>query len=156
MYTEKEFYLTRDGLKKAKREYEELFDLRKKKSNGDAPELLHSEDLNPEYLSYLEDIELLENRIAELEDIIKNAKIISSPTNKKDKEKVGLGSFVSLEVDGIKDDFQIVGTFEANPSLGRISNESPVGKALIGKKEGEEIILSSPIKTRYKIKKIKY
>jgi transcription elongation factor GreA len=50
----------------------------------------------------------------------------------------------------------IVGTLEANPSEGRISIESPVGKALLGKKVGDEVIITSPIKIVYKIKKIKY
>ena len=50
----------------------------------------------------------------------------------------------------------IVGTLEANPSLGKISNESPVGKALLGRRVGDEVIISSPIKTVYKIKGIKY
>jgi transcription elongation factor GreA len=63
---------------------------------------------------------------------------------------------VVVEVNGEEDEFQIVGTLEANPLLGKISNESPVGSALMGKKVGDEIIISSPVKTVYKIKKIKY
>jgi transcription elongation factor GreA len=50
----------------------------------------------------------------------------------------------------------IVGTLEANPSEGKISNESPVGKALLGKKVGDEIVITSPINVKYKIKKIRY
>ena len=70
---------------------------------------------------------------------------------------IGLGAKVIVEIDHeAKDEFTIVGTLEANPALGNISNESPVGKALLGHKVGEEIIISSPIKTFYKIKKIKY
>jgi transcription elongation factor GreA len=63
---------------------------------------------------------------------------------------------VFLDIDGETDEFRIVGSVEANPSLGLISNESPVGKALLGRRVGEEVIISSPIKTRYKIKKIRY
>jgi len=155
MNLENKFYLTKNGLKKAKEEYRDLVELRKKKSKGDAPELLHSEELNPEYMSFLEDVELLENRIADLDNVLKNYEIISPPSKEKRKE-IHLGAKVSLEIDGEKDEFEIVGTFEANPSLGKISDDSPVGKYLIGRKEGEEFIMSSAIKTSYKIKKIKY
>jgi transcription elongation factor GreA len=75
----------------------------------------------------------------------------------KDKQKIiSLGAKVKIEVDGQRDEFTLVGTLEANPALGRISNESPVGKALLGHKVGEEVSVSSPIKTTYKIKSIKY
>ncbi|MDD2913150.1 MAG: GreA/GreB family elongation factor [Candidatus Pacebacteria bacterium] len=155
MYLEKKFYLTKKGLEKAKKEHEGLLDIKRRKIKGEAPELLHSEDLNPEYLSYLEDMELLDGRIAELELILKNAQIILPP-KKEDKEKIMPGAKVLLEIDGLEDEFEIVGSFEANPSLGKISNESPVGKALLGRQAGEEFVISSPIKTAYKIKKIKY
>jgi transcription elongation factor GreA len=61
-----------------------------------------------------------------------------------------------VEVDGQIDEFTILGTLEANPSIGKISNESPVGRALLSHKAGEEIIISSNIKTIYKIKEIRY
>ncbi len=155
MYQEKKFYLTKNGLKKAEKEQKELIELRKRKTKGEAPEFLHSEDLNPEYLSYLEDIEKLDGRIAELEHILKNVEIISTPPKDK-RDEITVGAKVVLEVDGNSDKFEIVGTFESNPSLGKISNESPVGKALLGHKVGEEIVISSPIKTVYKIKRVEY
>lgn len=155
MYSEKKFYLTKEGLKKAKEEYKNLSELRILKSKGEAPELLHSEELNPEYMSFLEDVELLENRISELDLVLKNYEMISLPPKDKRKE-IHIGAKVSLEIDGEKDEFEIVGTFEANPSLGKISDDSPVGKLLLGRKEGEEFVMSSLIKTSYKIRKIKY
>ena len=63
---------------------------------------------------------------------------------------------VKIDVDGQKDEFVIVGTLEANPALGKISNESPVGKALLGHKIGDEVLVSSPAEIKYKIKNIKY
>ncbi len=54
------------------------------------------------------------------------------------------------------DEYEIVGTLEANPALGKISNESPVGRALLGHKVGEEVVVQSPLKIKYKILKIKY
>jgi transcription elongation factor GreA len=67
-----------------------------------------------------------------------------------------LGATVLCEVDGETAEFQIVGTLESQPLLGKISNESPVGKALLGHKVGETVVVSSTMKTRYKIVKVWY
>ena len=69
---------------------------------------------------------------------------------------VNLGATVLVEVDGQNDEFMIVGSLEANPAIGKISNESPVGRMLLGHRVGDEVVVSSPIQTVYKIKKIKY
>ncbi len=154
MTEEKKFYLTKEGLEKIKKEYEILKGLKAAKIKGEIPKIWESEDLNSEYLLFQEDLSLLETKINELENVLKNNEIIKTPS--KDKQNViNLGAKILVEVDGEKDEFTIVGTLEANPSLGRISNESPVGKALIDHKTGDEVIISSPIKTTYKIKKIK-
>jgi len=149
------FYLTKEGLKEIEKEYETLKKIRHAKTNEEAPSIWESEDLNPDYLSFREDLEMLETRLAELENILKNTVIIKKPSGEK-VNFVDLGAVVDVEIDGDKDEFMIVGTLEANPILGRISNESPVGKALIGHKAGDEVVISSPVKTIYKIKKIKY
>ena len=151
----KKFYLTKDGLKELKKEYQVLKELRRAKTKGEAPKTWESEDLNPEYLSFQEDLDFLETRLGELENILENYDLIKKPDN-KDSNKVSLGATVTVQVHGQKDEFIIVGTLEANPVLGRISDESPVGHALLGSKIGDEITISSPIKTIYKIKKIKY
>jgi len=155
MTQDKRFYLTKEGLEKIKREYEELRKLKFSKTKGEVPKILHSEDLNPEYLSFQEELSFLGSRIAELEYIIKNAKLISFPPRGKQKI-INLGAEILVEVDGQSDEFKIVGTLEANPAVGKISNESPVGQALLGHKVGDEVIVSSPIKTIYKIKKVRY
>jgi len=155
MVERKNFYLTEEGLERIKKEYKDLKQIKSSKTGGEVPRILHSEDLNPEYLSFQEDLNFLEVRIMELENILNNAELITSPP--KDKQNViGLGATVSAEIDGQTDEFTIIGTLEANPALGRISNESPVGQALLGHRTGEEVIVSSPIKTIYKIKKIRY
>jgi len=151
----KNFYLTKEGLKKLKKEYQFLKKFRFSKINGEIPKTLHSEDINPEYLSFREDLSLIENRIQEAENILKNVKIIKSPPKSK-QNAVDLGAKVIVEIDGSVDEFEIVGTLEANPILGKISNESPIGKALLGRQVGDEIVISSPIKVVYKIKKVKY
>lgn len=155
MVQRKKFYLTKKGLEDLEKEYKVLKNLRFAKTKGEVPKIWESEDLNPEYLSFQEDLSFLETRIAELENILKNVELIKTPSKKK-RDVIGLGATVVVEVDGDKDEFRVVGTLEANPSLGKISNESPVGRALLGHKVGDEVIISSPIKTVYKINKIKY
>ncbi|MBU3943032.1 GreA/GreB family elongation factor [Patescibacteria group bacterium] len=149
------FYLTKEGLKQIKKEYEDLKKLRVAKVKDDVPGLLESEDLNPDYIAFQEDLNFLEGRIEELETIIEKASIIKKPA-KTESSKVDLGATVDVSIDGHKAEFVIVGTLEANPVLGRISNESPVGRALIGKKAGEEIVISEPNKSVYKIRKVYY
>ena len=153
---EKKFYLTKQKLKELEQEHESLVAFEYSKTIGEeAPKVLESEDLNPEFLSFQEDMSFLRSRITELENILDNYELIKSPS-KQNKNMIGLGAKVLVNVGGKKDEFVITGTLEANPSLGKISNESPVGKALMGRKVGEEVVVSSPIKTTYKIKKIKY
>jgi len=155
MAERKKFYLTEQGLEKIKKEYQDLKNLKLSKTKGEVPKIWHSEDLNPEYLSFQEDLSFLETRIVELENILKHAELITAPPKEK-QDIVNLGAQVIVEVDGQTDEFTIVGTLEANPSLGKISNESPVGRTLLGHRVGEEVIVSSPIQTVYKIKKIRY
>ena len=152
----KTFYVTKAKLREIKKEYEELLDLESRKALGEeAPKIFESEDLNPEFVSFQEKIAFLRARIDELRNIIDHHELIKSPPKEK-QSLVGLGAKVKIDIDGQKDEFVIVGTLEANPALGKISNESPVGKALLGHRIGDEILVSSPVKTVYKIKNIKY
>lgn len=155
MSPEKVFYLTKDGLKKVGEEYKKLKELRRVRLGKQAPSALYSEELNAEFVSFKEELDYLDSRIEELEYILKNFEIIKPPSF-KERNRVCLGASVAVEIDGQTDEFLIVGTLEANPSLGRISNESPVGKALLGCKVGDEVVINSPIRVVYKIKKIKY
>jgi len=152
---EKIFYITKGKLQELKKEYEEFIKLERHKNTGEAPRAFESEDLNPEFISFQEDMSFLRSRILELNNILEHYELIKNPP-KEQKNIVGLGAKVKISVDGKKDEFIIVGTLEANPALGKISNESPVGKVLLGHKPGDEVVVSSPIKTVYKIKKIKY
>jgi transcription elongation factor GreA len=152
---EQKFYLTKHGLDELKKEYDDLKKIRMAKTKGEAPNIWESEDLNPDYLSFKEDIELLEARLSELENVLKNSELIKKPAGNK-SELIGLGATILVEIDGDKDEFILVGSYEANPILGKISHHSPVGKALMGHKVGDEVMVSSPIKSIYKIKKIKY
>jgi len=152
----KKFYLTKEGLEKIEKEYQDLKKIKLAKIKGESPKIWHPEDLNPEYLAFREDLNFLESRLADLEYILKNAELIKLPPKEK-QNIVDLGATVTLEeADGQINEFMIVGTLEANPGEGKISSESPVGKILLGKKVGDEVIITSPIRVVYKIKKIKY
>jgi transcription elongation factor GreA len=150
------FHITKEKLKELKKEYEELLNFeRSKATSEEAPKILESEDINPEFISFQEDIGFLRSRIDELKNILEHHELIKNPPKEK-YSIIDLGAKVKIDVDGQKDEFMIVGTLEANPALGKISNESPVGRALLGHKVGDEVVVSSPIKTTYKIKGIKY
>ena len=150
------FYLTKKGLGRIAKEHQDLKKIRMGKTKGESPQVLHSEDLNPEYLAFREDLNLLESRITELEYVLKNVELIKLPS-KKDRNTISLGATVTLqELDGQINEFMVVGTLEANPGEGKISADSPVGKVLLGSKIGQEVMITSPIKVVYKVKAIKY
>jgi transcription elongation factor GreA len=154
--TNEKIYLTKKGLERLKKEYEELKALRLDKIKEKRPEILHSEDSNPEYFSFQEDLNFLEYRLADLKNILDNAEVIRPPVKGK-QNIVNLGATITLEEkDGKINEFLLVSTQEANPNEGKISSTSPVGKALLGKRVGEEILITSPIKIVYKVKKIRY
>jgi transcription elongation factor GreA len=131
-------------LLKTKRRFEVAEKLREAKALGDLSE-------NSEYLEAREEHSRLENRIVELEEIIKNATIIKGSS----RDTVGIGSTIEVTRDGKKLKFFIVGTSEARPEEGFISNQSPLGKELIGKKVGDTIVIDAPSgKVKYRIRKI--
>lgn len=150
------FYVTKEKLKELQKEHDELVKLEHTKVMGqEAPKILESEDVNPEFLSFQEDVNKLRARIDEIKDILDHHEIIKKPPKEK-QAVVHLGAKVKLAADGKDDEFMIVGTLEADPNLGKISNESPVGAALLGRKIGDEVIIPAHEKTKYKIKNIKY
>ena len=153
---QEKYYITKQGLQKIEKEYQELLEFKKKKTTGEVPSSLHSEEVDADYLTFQEDMSLLEARLRELELVLRNVELIALPP-KKDRNVVSFGARITVKVDdGQTDEFEIVGTIEANPSLGRISNESPVGSAFLGKRIGEEVMVSSPKQTVYRIVKVEY
>lgn len=150
------FYITNKRLEEIKQEYEELLVSERKVTVGqEAPKVFESDSLSPEFVSFQEDVGFLRARIDELRNVLDHYELIKNPGKEK-QGVVGLGARVKVDIGDDKDEFVIVGTLEANPTLGKISNESPVGKALLGHKIGEEVVVSSPVKMTYKIKSIKY
>ena len=150
------YYLTKKGIDKVKKEYEDLKRIRMAKTKGEFPQLLQSDDLNPEYIVFREDLSFLESRLVDLEHVLKNIELIKLPP-KNERNIVHLGATVTLEeTDGEINEFTIVGTLEANPSEGKISSDSPIGKTLLGHKLNDTVEVASPIKVIYKLKRIKY
>jgi transcription elongation factor GreA len=96
---------------------------------------------NAEYQSAREEQEKNESRISEIENILQNVEIIKKP---KIDSKVQLGSHVKLASGGKIKEFQVVGTVEADPMNGKISDESPIGRALLNKTVGEKVELITP------------
>ena len=104
---------------------------------------------NAEYQSARADQERNEARISEVENILQNVEVITKP---KGDSKVQLGSTVKLKNGSKTKEFQVVGTVEADPLSGKISDESPMGRAVLGKKEGDDVEIKTPADTTtYKI-----
>ena len=150
----KTYYLTKEGLEKIKKEYESLKILQKNEIlSEEAPSMLEGDALNPDYSFYKENLEELEKRIEELDCILKNYKIIKKP-GKAEQDKVCLGAKVFLKKGAKEEEYKIVGTLEADPFAGKISNESPLGMSFIGKAVGESVSFNGG--GEYKIMKIRY
>lgn len=150
------YYLTKEGLEKIQKDYDSLLEFRKAKTTGEVPSIWHSEDVNPEYLSFQEDMGVLEARLTEYENILKNVELISLPPKEK-RTAVCLGATVTVDLGGEVDTFTIVGTLEADPLQKKISDESPIGKGLLGAKLGDFIkVQASVVNHDCKILKIVY
>lgn len=139
-------YLTADGLKKVQEEYEYLTGTRRKevaqmiaeaKAEGDISE-------NAGYDEAKTAQGFLEGRIRELENIIKNAHIIEDQVHPTDVVTLGRTVIVREEGTDYKETYTIVGAVEADPSNGRVSNESPMGQALLEKRIGQRVTVNSP------------
>jgi transcription elongation factor GreA len=154
----KEVILTPEGYERLKQEIDELSTSKRRevaerirvaREFGDIAENAEYDDAKNEQM-------LLEHRIATLEERLRAARVIS----KKDiaKDVVSIGSKVKLRDVAAKQtvEYHIVGSAEANPSQNKLSNESPVGKAIIGKKKGETVEVAAPRGTlKFKILEIK-
>jgi transcription elongation factor GreA len=136
-------YLSKDGLEKLRGELEEMVSVKRPevaqrihdaKEHGDLSE-------NAEYEDAKNEQAFVEGRIQTLEALIKNATIIDENHS---TDHVQIGSTVEVETDDGAEKFTIVGSAEAKPAEGRISNESPVGRALLGKKKGEKVVVRVP------------
>lgn len=152
--TNGDIYLTPQGFKKLRDEYKELTQVKRKEITERISKAREFGDIseNSEYDTAREEQSFIEGRIIEIEEILKHAKVI----NEKAKHNiVEMGSHVKVEIDGHKDEYAIVSSVEANPLEGRISVESPVGKALLGAKVGDVVTVASSVRSTYKIVEVK-
>ena len=154
MNKKKEFYLTQDGVDKLREELNDLTQNKRKEVARALKEAREFGDLseNASWDDAKDRQAFIEGRIAEIKNILKNAKIIDGAGK---TGVVSVGSTVHVELEDGKQKFHIVGSTEADPESGKISNESPIGKALLGKKAGEEVEVNIPAGAIvYKISKV--
>ncbi|MFH1863549.1 MAG: transcription elongation factor GreA [bacterium] len=147
--------ITKAGLDALNKELDGLVNVKRPKlverlsyarSQGDLAE-------NSDYTYAKEDLEFMDGRISELEEVLKNAKVVLS---KGKNGGVAVGTTVTVKINGDKSVFEIVGEWEADPVNKKISHESPLGKALVGKKVGEKAEVEAPAgKVIYEILEIK-
>lgn len=142
----KKIQLTAQGLLDRKAELEDLIAIKlpevvkrvaNARAHGDLSE-------NAEYHNAREEQQLIQSRIEELEEVIANAQVVK---NTKSTAKVGMGSTVVLQMEGKKGKtftYHIVGEFEAEPNEGKISIDSPIGVALMGKKKDDKVVVKAP------------
>ncbi|MDE2765291.1 MAG: transcription elongation factor GreA [Chloroflexota bacterium] len=154
-------YLTTKGLREIEDELDHLRTVRREEV---ADRIHQSKEIgsmgeNAEYEEAMNELAFLEGRIQELDAMVRNAVIIPDHTSAKGKkDTVEIGSIVKVEVAGAAKSrvYTIVGSAEASPTDGRISNESPIGQALMGKKAGDEVEFSVPSgKQRLKVLQVR-
>lgn len=108
------------------------------RSQGDLSE-------NSDYTNAKEELEFLDGQISELQEVLKTASVVDEKKSQNGKNGgVDVGKRVTVKVDGDKHIFEIVGEWEADPSSKKISHESPLGQALMGRKVGDEVEVEAP------------
>ena len=134
-------YLSKDGLEKLRAELDEMVSVKRPEVANRIHDAKEHGDLseNAEYEDAKNEQAFVEGRIQGLSALIKNAVIIDEHTS---TTHVQIGSTVELQGDAGKETYTIVGSAEAAPASGRISNESPVGRALLGKKKGDKVTIA--------------
>jgi transcription elongation factor GreA len=149
------YFITKEKRKELEREHESIKKALQEETFNGVPNFLEGSDTNPDFAIYQETLDELNSRMEELENVLKNHQIIAAPPA-KDRDKVYLGAKIFLKDNQSKEaQFKLVGTIEANPFEGKISNESPAGMAFLGKKAGDTVQIG-PSNINYKILKIQY
>lgn len=149
-------YLTNDGLQRLQAELNYLKTTARDQLAKRLRTAIQQGDLseNADYIAAKEEQGFLEGRIMELEQIIRNVVIIDE--SQRNRDVVDIGASVTIQEGNFPvETYQLVGPQEADPANGRISHESPIGKAMIGKRSGDEFLVSTPNGTvHFKIIKI--
>lgn len=148
--TREQTLVTKEGLARLKEELDHLKSVRRKEVAQRLKEAISYGDLseNSEYEEAKNEQAFVEGRIIDLERKIKSARIISEKESKAKVKEVTIGSRVTLlnvtEKDGVQEAYVIVGATEADPFAQRISNESPIGRALLGRVKGDRVSVHTP------------
>ncbi len=146
MMTEKVYPMTAQGKEKLEKELQELKSVKRKevverikiaRGFGDLSE-------NSEYESAKDEQAFIEGRISTVENMLQNAEIIDSSNSKEGEVTLGRSVIFKELPDGIEEEYTIVGKAEADPFSGKISNESPIARALLGKSEGDKVQIETP------------
>jgi transcription elongation factor GreA len=147
-------YVSADGLARLQAEHDELVGTKRPEVIARIKSAKELGDLkeNADYSSAREEQSFLEGRIAAIEQVLRDATVIETPVGEA-AARVMVGSNVTVEEeDGTIATFAIVGSTEADPAAGRISNVSPVGRALLGRSAGEDVVVTTPRgEIRYRI-----
>ncbi len=152
--------VTKEGLKKLEDELDELKTTKRKEVAGRLKEAISYGDLseNSEYQEAKNEQAFIEGRILELEQMIKNAKIISEKKADTKAKDIQIGTTVTVRNKTDDEEpiaYTIVGSTEADPLEHKISNESPVGKGLLGKQKGDIIEVNTPAgRVKYEVLKV--
>jgi transcription elongation factor GreA len=147
--------ISREGYEKLKKELDYLINVKRKEIAERIQKAKEMGDLseNAEYSEAKDAQAFNEGRIAELTQMLKNLTVVE---NGNSKEVVGMGSTVKVKANGEEKEYTIVSFNEADPMAGKISNESPLGKAFLGKKKGEKVVVNTPKgEVEYEIVEIK-
>lgn len=138
--------MTAEGLQRLQEEYAHLTTVGRREMSQRIQEARALGDLreNAEYDTAKNDQGLMEARIRQIEDILRRAKVMEESHGGPARKVVTIGATVTVELDGEDETYTIVSPVEAKPREGRISNESPVGRALLGHREGEQIDILMP------------
>ena len=150
----KDFYFTSKGLKELKVELKKLEEDKRPKIIDRVKVARDQGDLseNSEYTAAREELVFIDKRIADLEELIKGSKLIN---NHSGKNEVRLGSQVTVKINGNEKTYEIVGEMEANPMKDKISDSSPIGKALMSKRKNDSVKIETPAGlVTYQIKNI--
>ena len=142
--------VTQEGLDTLKAEFEELSNVKRPAAVTRLATAREQGDLseNSEYTDAKQNLAFIDGRIAELEVVLHDVQVVTTHT----QGHVDVGSKVTLHINGKKEVFTVVGEWEADPASKKISHESPLGKALLGKKVGEQIEVEAPAgKIHYKV-----
>lgn len=144
--TEKVFPMTQQGKEKLEKELDELKTVKRKevverikiaRGFGDLSE-------NSEYESAKDEQAFIEGRISTIENMLQNAQMIDNSKAKNGEVSLGRSVIFKELPDGIEEEYTIVGKAEADPFSGKISNESPIAQALLGKKAGDKVSINTP------------